>query len=181
MLKYIFGVRLTYPIFSFEVFCFHHSPALGVAQVVPELYLLNKKATQWRSTGAELEELSLAIHLWRMPKNGTSRLERNIRTICLSVALRNLPSVALNPRSYFHRGRLLWIHVVDWTSLNSLLYHGAFADWVNRRKASTWKKFQWLSASQTACRCYSNPTHSYGEAILSRITQNLVFIIACYA
>lgn len=34
----LFSVSLTYPIFSFEVFCFHHSPVLGFAQVLPELY-----------------------------------------------------------------------------------------------------------------------------------------------
>jgi len=111
--------------------------------------------------------------LWRMLQNSTLKTKWCIHTVCLAVARRNLPSVALNPWSYFHWGWLLWIHVVSRASLNSLLYHGALADWVNRRKASTWKKSQWLSASWKLCQHYSNPTHFYGETVLSGITQNL--------
>lgn len=86
-------------------------------------------------------------------------LKRCVRTARFAAGLRDLPGAARDPRSHLHWGQLLGIHAVNWASLDSLLYHGAFADWVNRRKASTWKKSQRLSASWKMRQHHSNPAH----------------------
>lgn len=65
-----------------------------------------------------------------------------VRTTRFAAGRRDLPGAARDPRSHLPWGQLLGIHAVNGASLDSLLYHGAFADWVNRRKASTWKKSQ---------------------------------------
>ncbi|KAI1233493.1 hypothetical protein IHE44_0004674 [Lamprotornis superbus] len=58
-----------------------------------------------------------------------SGLKWCIRTARFAVGLRDLPGAARDPWSHLHWGQLLGVHAVNWASLDSLLYHGAFADW----------------------------------------------------
>lgn len=162
-------VRIAYLTFSSGAFCSHHSPALGSVQALPELYLQNKKETS-RHTRTRAKQSGLAMNPWTTLEDST--VKQSIHTSCLGAALWNLPAVALHPWSYFHWQWLLRMDAVHRAGLDSLLYHGAFADRVNGREASTWKELQWLSAPQKAPSVIQAlPTST--EQTSATVTQNL--------